>query len=155
AFTSGDPNYTNASSVQTAFTISPDPTSVSVSASNTAPGYGQSVMFTATITSATGATPTVSDGTVTFYDGTKLLAPADLAGRPAIATVSTAALAAGSHPITARYSGDTNFVASQSGVEPTTVPTVLATGLSNPQAVAVNSQGDVFIADIGNHRVLE
>src|SRR5262249_1521860 len=60
-----------------------------------------------------------------------------------------------SHNITAVYSGDSNFLTSQSGVEQTTVPTVLATGLSVPLALAVNSQGDVFIADIGNHQVLE
>jgi hypothetical protein len=62
------------------------------------------VTFTATVTGA-GGTPT---GTVSFYDGTKLLGTTNLnAAGAATFTIST--LAAGAHKITAVYSGDGTF----------------------------------------------
>ncbi len=61
------------------------------------------VTFTATLT-ATAGTPT---GTVSFYDGATLLGPGTVSA--AAATYTTSSLAAGSHSITAVYSGDTNF----------------------------------------------
>jgi hypothetical protein len=138
-------------------TVSPAPTSVSVSASNTAPVYGQSVTFTATVTTATGAIPTASDGTVTFYDdGTQLGSPQALSGNPAAATLPNMMLAAGSHTITAVYSGDSNYLSSQSGVEPTSMQTVVKAGfLLFPQGVAVDAAGDLFIADSNGNRVAE
>ncbi len=70
--------------------------------------YGQNVTFTATVTSGAG-TPT---GTVTFKDGAATLGTGTLSG--GVATFSTAALAAGSHSITAEYGGDVNFAGSLS-----------------------------------------
>jgi uncharacterized repeat protein (TIGR01451 family) len=65
---------------------------------------GQSVTFTATVTSVAG-TPT---GTVQFKDGgTSLGAPQSLSG--GVATFATSSLSAGTHAITADYSGDANF----------------------------------------------
>ena len=71
---------------------------------------GQPVTFTATVTG--GATPT---GTVTFSDGSTVLGggPVDLSGTGK-ATVSTSSLSAGSHSITAAYSGDGTHVKSTS-----------------------------------------
>ena len=136
--------------------VSPDPTSISVSAAVAAPLYGQFETFTATVTTLSGATPAATDGTVSFYDGATLLGTATLAGSPATASFTTAALAGGSHTITARYSGDSNFVASASGVQPASVQAVVpAVGLSHPLGVAVDSSGDVFIVDAGNGRVVE
>ena len=95
-------------------------TSISVSAASAALVYGQTATFTATLTAPLGdPTPTSSDGTVTFYDGTTVLGSATLSGSPATATLSTSALALGSHTITASYSGDATFAASRSGVEST------------------------------------
>src|SRR5262249_23300056 len=63
----------------------------------------------------------------------------------ATATLSIA-LTAGAHTITAVYSGDSNFLGSQSGVQPTTLPrTVLTPALDSPQDVAVDSPGNPFI----------
>jgi len=79
-------------------------------ASNTNPALVTSaITFTATVSSKLGA-PT---GTVTFLDGTTLLGQGTLSGD--VATLISSSLAAGSHTITAVYSGDTNFVASTSG----------------------------------------
>src|SRR5262249_31067337 len=119
--------------------------------------YGQSETLTATVTTPAGAPiPTSSDGTVTFYDGTTVLGTTTLSGSPATTTLSTTTFAAGPHTITARYSGDSAFAACLSGVEPTSMQTVLgATGLMFPESVAVDGQGDVFIADTDNNQIVE
>jgi CSLREA domain-containing protein len=71
--------------------------------------YGQSVTFTATVTSAVG-TPS---GSVQFYaDGVALGSAIALSNGQA--SLSTAALAVGTHPITATYSGDANHNSSTS-----------------------------------------
>jgi hypothetical protein len=62
------------------------------------------VIFTATVTPPAG-TPT---GTVAFYDGMTLLSTSSMTS--GIATYQTLALSAGTHPITAVYSGDANFM---------------------------------------------
>ncbi len=67
---------------------------------------GQSVALSATVSSATG-TP---GGTVTFKDGTSVLANVTLAN--GVAALNTTALGAGSHTITALYSGSSNFTSS-------------------------------------------
>ena len=76
--------------------------------------------FTATV-SGSGPTPT---GTVTFYDGGTCLAPGTTLGSGF--TLSTSALAAGTHTILACYSGDVNY-ASSSGSLSKTVSAVAVT----------------------------
>ena len=102
---SGSPNF-----LQTVGQAST--TTLTISAPNPST-FGQSVTFTATVTAvAPGAgTPT---GTVEFFDGTTLLG-SGTPTTPGVWTLSTAALTAGSHPdITAQYSGDNNFLGSDS-----------------------------------------
>ena len=79
----------------------------------------------------------------------------DALGQPGDGHLTTAALAVGPHTITARYSGDSNFAASASGVEPASVQSVVPASGLLPQGVAVDGSGDVFIADSGNNRVVE
>jgi hypothetical protein len=55
--------------------------------------------------------PVSASGTVAFSDGQTVLATADLSG--GAATYSTSSLAAGSHSITAAYTGDGDFAGSQ------------------------------------------
>jgi hypothetical protein len=87
-------------------------TTLAVSKGSITPG--QSVSFTAKVTSPNG-TPT---GTVRFYDNGSLLNTATLSGSSA--TYSTASLAPGiDHTITATFSGDTNFTTSTSAVTTT------------------------------------
>ncbi|WP_143198663.1 Ig-like domain repeat protein [Bradyrhizobium sp. AS23.2] len=69
---------------------------------------GQAVTFTATVTSG-GGTPA---GTVSFNDGGTAIGRATLAG--GIATLTTSALTAGTHTITAVYAGNGNLTASTS-----------------------------------------
>jgi predicted outer membrane repeat protein len=73
--------------------------------------FGQSVVFTATVTSIGGA-PT---GNVAFYDDGGLLGTGTLDGS-GVAIYTTAVLAAGTHPITATYGGDASFETSTSEV---------------------------------------
>ncbi|HTY08971.1 MAG TPA: protease pro-enzyme activation domain-containing protein, partial [Candidatus Edwardsbacteria bacterium] len=82
-------------------------TTTSLTASPNPGSSGQTVTFTATVS---GTSPT---GTVQFADnGSNLGAAVTLAS--GVASLSTAALAAGSHSITATYSGDPNNLASTS-----------------------------------------
>ena len=121
---------------------------MSASSATLVPGH--SVTFTATVTTPGGdPTPTSADGTVTFYDGATVLGSATLSDQ-ATATLTTTALAAGSHLITAAYSGDNNFAASH--FVQSVVPAV---GLNQNWDVAVDGSGDVFIADPENSRVVE
>jgi sugar lactone lactonase YvrE len=87
-------------------------TTVTLSSSLAISLAGQSVTFSASVTPAGAGTPT---GTLSFYDGLTLIGAAQplVAG---MASLTTAALAAGSHNITAIYSGDANFIGSRSAV---------------------------------------
>jgi hypothetical protein len=68
---------------------------------------GQSVTFTATVTSAAGGTPS---GTVRFLDNGTEIGSAVLDGSGQTAFVSSS-LALGFHPLTAQYAGDSIFAA--------------------------------------------
>jgi sugar lactone lactonase YvrE len=67
--------------------------------------FGTNVVFTIKITGVGSIIPT---GTVIFKDGASVLGTATLDGT-GTASWQTALLAVGSHPITASYSGDTNY----------------------------------------------
>ena len=89
-----------------------------VSSSLNPSALGQSVTFTATVTSSFG-TPT---GTVVFKDGGSAISCTNAGGQTlngsGVATCQTAALTAGPHTITADYSGDTNFNVSTGTLSP-------------------------------------
>ena len=87
---SGAPQVVNASSTTTAVSSAPNPST-----------SGQSVTFTATVTSGSG----VPAGTVTFTEGATTLASNVTVDGAGHAAFSTAALAVGSHTITATFTG--------------------------------------------------
>src|SRR5439155_26759643 len=71
--------------------------------------FGDSVIFTASVTKTGGSgTPT---GTVTFKDGASTLGTGTLTGNggTATTTLTNSSLSAGTHSITAEYAGDANF----------------------------------------------
>jgi Pro-kumamolisin, activation domain/Bacterial Ig-like domain (group 3) len=84
-------------------------TSTSVIASANPSVFGQTVTFTATVTSVTAGTIT---GSVTFKDGPSVLASGVISGGKA--KFSTSALAVGSHSITGVYSGNAGYATSTS-----------------------------------------
>ena len=98
-------------SAQVSATISSAPTTTALVSSANPSVYGRSVTFTATVHPATSGTPT---GTVTFKDGTTTLGTTALSGD--VASFSSATLTAQSHNITATYSGDAHFAASNSPI---------------------------------------
>ncbi len=76
-------------------------TSTALNSSPNPSVFGQSVTFTATVSSAADTAPT---GTVTFSDGATSLGTGTLASGQA--TFTTSSLAIGSHSITGQYGGD-------------------------------------------------
>jgi hypothetical protein len=85
-----------------------DPTTTGASSSVSPSVSGQSLVFTALVSHASGsAAPT---GSVAFSDGSTPLGTVDLAA--GTASFSTSTLAVGDHTITAGYSGDSNYAPS-------------------------------------------
>ena len=89
-------------------------TSTAVSSSLNPSLLGQSVTFTATVTSA-GGTPT---GTIQFKDGVNNLGTPVTLNGSGQATFTTSSLTAGTHTITAVYSGDSLFGGSTGTLSP-------------------------------------
>jgi hypothetical protein len=112
-------------------------TTTTLGASASASSYGQSVTFTATVTSGLG-TPA---GSVSFFDGLTQIGSGTLngAGQAAV-TLST--LGVGSHSVTASYAGNSQYIASASSavaltVSKTTTTTTIASA-PNPSLVGQN-----------------
>ncbi|MGH7266811.1 MAG: beta strand repeat-containing protein, partial [Candidatus Rokuibacteriota bacterium] len=106
---SGDGDFETSTSSAFTQTIDQAGTATALTSSLNPSGVGQAVTFTATVTAAPG-TPT---GVVEFFDGAASLGLVSLdAGGQAALTTSS--LTVGSHPITAVYAGDPNFVGSTS-----------------------------------------
>lgn len=134
AFYSGDSNYAASTSniviekvhYDSKITLSstPDPSSV-----------GQAVTFTAKVTGSSG-TPT---GNVDFRDGLTVIGSGTLSG--GTATFSTSTLSAGSHPITASYSGDSNYSVSLSNV--------VVQVVKDKNRAAVNLSSSLNPSDVG------
>jgi hypothetical protein len=94
--------------------------------------FGQSVTFTAKVTSATPGTIT---GTVTFKSGgTQIGSPQALSGGKV--TFSTSALTVGAHSITATYNGSTNY---NTNVSPALTQTVNKAATSTTLTSSQNS----------------
>ena len=105
----GTADYSATISTPVSFTIGQGRATVVLGSSSGSAVYGQTVTFTARVETVAGP----PSGTVRFCDGTTLLATVSLDGS-GTANFATSALAAGSHPITATYSGDTDFLGVQS-----------------------------------------
>ena len=131
---SGDATYPAAVSLPQNQVVSPGGTTVSLTSSANPVAPGQPVTLTATV--ATGATmPFPPLGVVTFLDGTAPLGmPVALVN--GTATFSTAALSAGVHSVSARYSGDSNFSAS------TSLPLILTVATPAATTTTLTSTGN-------------
>jgi hypothetical protein len=105
----GDPNFTASTSTAITQTINLKPSATTLTSSINPSVGGQSVTFTATVTSTAGGMPT---GTVTFSEGATSLGTGALNAGVAKFTISFPTMT--SHSITASYGGDTNFAASTS-----------------------------------------
>jgi sugar lactone lactonase YvrE len=102
-------------------------TATSVTSSANPSIHGSSVTFTATVLATGTATPI---GQVTFYDGTTQLGTRSLTATGAtsgVASLQISTLTAGTHSITASYSGDTNDFSSTSAALTQTVQNATTT----------------------------
>ncbi len=101
----GDTDFTtsNGSTVQN---VNQADTSTALSSTSNPSVFGQSVTFTATVTASIPGSG-IPTGNVTFFDSGSSIGVGVLSG--GVATLSTALLAVGTHPITATYSGDTEL----------------------------------------------
>jgi sugar lactone lactonase YvrE len=142
-FTPTDPATYTSASASVALSVAKATPSITLGSSANPATAGNSVTFTATVTSLAG-TPS---GSVGFYDGTTLLGSGTLALN--LATYATSSLAAGAHSITSAYAGDSNFSALTSAVLTETVTTIVTTttlvAAPNP---AIAGQSVVFTATI-------
>jgi hypothetical protein len=105
----GDSGFTGSTSAAISQTVNKNATATALTASPNPSILGQSVTFTATVTSPASVKAT---GTVTFLNGTTTLGTGTMANGKA--TFSIGSLAVGSASITAVYGGDSAFNGSTS-----------------------------------------
>jgi len=105
-------NYAAAAAQTETFTVTPAPVNVSLTPSSYYSPAGTSLTFQATVTSWSAGPPN-ANGSVSFYDGSALLAtiPVNASGQ---ASYTTASLSAGTHTITATYGVGINYGAGAS-----------------------------------------
>lgn len=137
--------------------INPAPTSVNLTASQSAGNFGDAVIFTATVSSPlTGSLVTAipQSGSITLNDnGTPfaiLAAPA--INSPAGTSFTTSQLTTGQHSITATFSGNTGFGAATSApltqvVNPAGSPDLSLTA-NNTSATVLAGQAATLVVDI-------
>jgi hypothetical protein len=114
----GSTVFASSSSAPIQLNVAPAPTAITLTASPNPATQNQAVNFSATITAPLSGA--VGPGVITFFDGATLIAsapfgsagpiPANQLTNTATVTVDTSALAAGTHLITASYSGNNNFL---------------------------------------------
>jgi hypothetical protein len=142
-----NPLFTASTSI-TVLTVSAKPaTTLTLTASNTAPNLGQSITLTATVASAVATAPFT--GNVTFTDttnNTTLAAPVTVTN--GVATIAISTLAAGTHKITASYANDLVYANATSNTvtvivtAPTFTPSLASSGIviqpGKPGATAIS-----------------
>jgi hypothetical protein len=143
---SGDSTFSTSTGTLTQ-SVSSTPTTahVYVSASANPALVGQSITFTALVYGSTSA-QSGATGTVKLMDGTSTLGMGTLTGGKATFTIAN--LSAGSHAITASYSGDANFTMATSSVlseyvGPTGTISGIGTLMSNQYSLALNVHSSV------------
>jgi hypothetical protein len=124
-----------AASTTAGFTVTKDPTTVTVSSSEPSATVGDPITFTATVAPNGPSLAVVPSGTVQFtVDGSPLGGPVALDGTGSAQSISINSLNIGTHDVQASYVGDTLYGSSTSDVFHQVVHKVLI-----PTAVAVTS----------------
>jgi hypothetical protein len=110
------------------------PVTISLATSLLASGLGDTVTFTATLS------PVSATGTVSFVDGATQLGSVAVAS--GAATFTTASLKAGTHSVTAKYSGNKDFASSASA--PVTI--TVAGAAASPSSLTVSATANPAVA---------
>ncbi|RPE37315.1 YVTN family beta-propeller protein [Streptomyces sp. Ag109_O5-1] len=142
----GSAGYNTSTSPTISQVVSKANTSTTLTSSPDPSVFGQTKVLTATVSPVApgGGTPI---GTVSFFDGMTLLGTGTLSG--GVATLSTSALALGSHSLTATYGGSANFNGSTSPVDTQTVnPANTTTVLTSSPDPSVLGQAKVLTATV-------
>lgn len=143
AITFADTAFNSPQSAQLSGTV-PYPSKTVVTTSGSPSFVGQSVTFTATVTSTRGPIP---DGElVTFYDGTTAFGSAGLTS--GTAAFSTSSLSAKSHTIKATYSGDAEIVPSAGSVAQVVDQYATTTTLNSSPNPSTHGQAVTFTATV-------
>ena len=132
----GDPNFNTNISATLTQTVSKADSIATLTSSTNPSVFGQSVIFTATVSAASPGAG-IPAGTVTFKDGATALSTNTLSGGSVAYTNS--ALSVTSHSLTVVYSGDANFNTDTSDVLTQTVNQA-----SSTTTVASSAQPSVF-----------
>ena len=126
---SGDGVYLTSQSATWSQTVTKAATAVALVSSLNPSNSGQSVSFTATVS------PSSSTGSVQFLDGTTVLGTATVTN--GTAAFATSALTAGSHSITATYSGDSNYNTATATLTQTVKAASTTTLSANPATATI------------------
>jgi hypothetical protein len=133
----GDTNFNTSTSAPLTQVVNKADTTTTLVSSSSTTVFGQSLTFTATVTSTQG-TPT---GTVTFKEGATTIGTGSLSSGQATLTIST--LSASPHSITAEYGGSGNYNPSTSNplsqtVNKANTTTTITADLPDPSRVGEN-----------------
>src|SRR5262249_29105179 len=137
----GTGNFVNSTSAAAALTVTRASTAVALTSSVNTAAAGQSVTFTATI-SVLAPGMGLTSGTVTFMAGNTVLGTAQVTPFSGTARFTTSFAATGGHTITAVYSGDVNFLGSNS--QALTEQVSAAPQVSPYDSMAVNSLATAY-----------
>lgn len=139
---SGNVNYAASNAPPLSLSVQATTTQTALSAASAITLAGTPATWSVLVTSPTG----IPTGQVAFRDGTTVLATATLSAT-GTATVSSSALAHGTHAMTAVYSGDGNYLSSTSLVLDQVVQLALPTvTLSGPAAPVEAGLNTTFVA---------
>ena len=119
-------------------------TTTTLASSSDPSTLGQAVTFTATVAGGV-VTPT---GSITFSDGSTVLATIGLSSGSNVATFTTAALAVGSHTISASYGGDVNYTGSSSSLVQSVDRAPTTTSVSSSANPSTLGQAVTFTATV-------
>jgi hypothetical protein len=120
------------------------PTALALTTSGSPSYVGQSVTFTAIVTSSNGTIP--DSALVTFRDGTAVIGSAMLSGGEAVFTTSS--LSARTHSINATYAGDAKFLGSTGKVSQVVFKYTTTTSLTSSLNPSQFGQAVTFTAHV-------
>jgi hypothetical protein len=141
----GSATFTGSTSSPLSQFVEAATTTVVTSSLPTQSSYGQTVLFSATVSASIGAPP--NGETITFERGTEILGTGNLSA--GVATFSDSTLPKGTQAIKAVYPGDTNFATSISKTfDQVVVPASTTITLTSSQNSSAYEQSVTFTATV-------